>query len=905
MVGVECCGTLLKVTSEDKRDVASAPDVDAVVVGAGFAGLYLHHRLRELGFTSQGFDNAADVGGTWYWNRYPGARCDVESIDYSYSFDPELEAEWEWSERYATQPEILRYAGHVADRHDIRRHIRFNTRVSSARWDETDALWRLNVQPMGAAGDCGGLAAEEITCRFYVMATGCLSVPKLPPDIAGVDRFAGDVFYTGRWPHDEVDFTGKRVAVIGTGSSGVQSIPLIAKQADHLTVYQRTPNFSLPAHNGPVSPEKALAYSQDRVQYREAARWSRTGVPVESATEGAWQLTDDELNTRLEEAWTKGTLFSVGQAANDILVRQESNDRVAEFVRDKIRATVDDPEVAEVLCPKEHPIGAKRTCLDTDYYATYNRDNVTLVNLKADPISSITETGIDTASDSMVFDVIVLATGFDAMTGPLVAVDIEGRDGVTLKQKWADGPLTYLGLTIEGFPNLFTITGPGSPSVLSNMMVSVEQHVEWVTDVMADLRAKGFDVIEATAEAEAGWVQHTNDCADITLFPKAKSWYMGSNVPGKPSVFLPYVGGVDAYRQACNDVVEQDYLGFNLSSSQRTETQRNDGLIRRLQRDVEILLQVMSEMDIPPIDTMTPVEARELMVAGRAAAPPGPEVGEIVDGVYPISGAGPGELSYRLFRPATPGPHPVVLFYHGGGWVLGSHDSNDPLCRDLCARSDSLVVSVDYRHAPEHPFPAAVEDAWTAFEWVTANLAELGGHPSPIVLSGWSAGGNLAAVVSQQARDLGRVGDIAGLVLLNPAVDTDMSRPSYIENGEGYVLTANLMNWFWGHYTGTDVQAGAGPNPDLVDDVRLAPLRGDLTGLPPAVVVTAEFDPLRDEGIAYVEALRAAGVDAEEIPMRGHLHTSVGAVDVIVSSASIRAQVAEALRALRGDRKPN
>ncbi len=870
------------------------PDVDVVVVGAGFAGLYLHYRLRELGFSSQGFETAADVGGTWYWNRYPGARCDVESIDYSYSFDAELEAEWEWSERYATQPEILRYANHVADKHDLRRHIRFGTKVLSARWDDSAAMWRIAVasQEHGSA-DHG--AAEEITCRFYIMATGCLSVPKLPPDIDGVDRFQGDVFYTGRWPHEEVDFSGKRVAVIGTGSSGVQSIPLIAEQAAELTVFQRTPNFSLPARNGPVSPEKAAAYAADRVQYREAARWSRTGVPLEGATEGAWQLSDEELNERLEAAWLKGTLFSIGQAANDVVIRQASNDRVAEFVRNKIRATVNDPEIAEALCPKEHPIGAKRTCLDTNYYATYNRDNVTLVNLKTDPISAITETGIDTASGSRTFDAIVLATGFDAMTGPLVAVDIEGRDGLTLKDKWADGPLTYLGLTINGFPNLFTITGPGSPSVLSNMMVSVEQHVEWVTDVLVDLRSKGFDVMEATTEAEVGWVQHTNDCADITLFPKAKSWYMGSNVPGKPSVFLPYVGGVDAYRQVCIDVVDQEYLGFELRSADRSTVQRSDGLVRRLQRDVEVMLQVMSELGIPPIDTMTPEQARELMALNRTAAPPGPDVGEIVDGTFPIIG-GSSELPYRLFRPATPGPHPVVLFFHGGGWVLGSHDSNDPLCRDLCVRADALVVSVDYRHAPEHRFPAAPEDAWAAFEWVSANAESLGGRPGPIALCGWSAGGNLSAVVSQQARDVGRADDIAGLVLLNPVVDTDMTRPSYLENGDGYVLTNNLMNWFWGHYTGTDVAAGSGPAADVVDDVRAAPLRGDLSGLPPTVVVTAEFDPLRDEGTAYVEALRAAGVEAREIPMRGHIHTSVGAVDVIVSSAPIRAQVAEALR---------
>ncbi|HEU5085200.1 MAG TPA: alpha/beta hydrolase fold domain-containing protein [Acidimicrobiales bacterium] len=842
----------------------SATEVDVVVVGAGFAGMYMLHRLRGAGFSTVVLEAADDVGGTWYWNRYPGARCDIPTVDYSYSFDPELEQEWTWSEKYATQPEILRYAQHVADKYDLRPDIRFGTRVDAARWDEGANRWRIRTE-----------AGDELVCRHYVMATGCLSMPKTP-DVEGAHRFRGEVYFTSRWPHEGVDFTGKRVAVIGTGSSGIQSIPLIAEQASQLTVFQRTPNFSVPAHNGPIPEDTLAEFNADRDAYREGAKWSRGGIPGEPTELSALLVDDETRQQRLDDAWAAGELFEIIGVFNDVLVNPAANEVVAEYIRGKIRDIVDDPETAEALCPKDHPFATKRPCLDTGYFATYNLPHVRLVDIRQHPIQTVTETGIDTVDESFEFDAIVYATGFDAMTGALVSVDITGRDGVTLEQKWADGPVTYLGLMTTGFPNLFTITGPGSPSVLSNMMVSIEQHVDWIADTLEHLRAEGHDTIEPTPTAEAGWVQHVNDYADITLYPTANSWYMGANVPGKPRVFLPYVGGVDRYRATCDEVVEQGYLGFRLAGRGGEHVQ--DGVIRRVQPDVTLMLEVMEEMGAPAIEDLSVDEARAFMVASAEQRPPGPEVGEVVDGVLP--GADGSDRRYRLYRPDTPGPHPVVAYFHGGGWVLGSHDSDDPFCRDLCVRSDSVIVSVDYRHAPEDRFPAAAEDGFAALRWIADHAIELGGIPGQLAVAGWSAGGNVAAVAAQKARDAGGP-ELSAQVLINPVTDSDFSRASYAENAEGFMLTRGLMEWFWDHYA------------DEADrtDPRAAPIRGDLTGLPPALVVTCEFDPLRDEGAAYAEALEAAGVPARHLPCRGQMHTSITSVDVIVSATDHRAEI--------------
>ncbi len=846
------------------------PDYDVVVVGAGFAGLYLLRKLREVGFSTRVLESADDVGGTWYWNRYPGARCDIPTTDYTYSFDPDLERDWTWSEKYATQPEILRYLQFVADRYDLRRDIDFSTRVASATWDDAASLWRLRTD-----------AGDELSCRFYVMATGCLSMPK-EVDIEGADRFGGDVYFTSRWPHEGVDFTGKRVAVIGTGSSAVQSIPLIAEQAAALTVFQRTPAFSVPAYNGPLPPDRLAAIEADRAAYRDAAKHSRGGIPAEPLELTAAMCSEEERRARFETAYEAGELFAILGIFADQAVNPESNEIVAEMIRDKVRSIVTDPETAESLCAKDYYFGTKRPCLDTGYFETYNLPHVRLVDLRKDPIKTITESGIDTVGDSLEFDAIVYATGFDAMTGALVSVDITGRDGVALKQKWADGPTTYLGLTTVGFPNFFAITGPGSPSVLSNMSVSIEQHGDWVADTLVDMRSRGFDTIEPTQQAEAGWVQHVNDCADITLHPTANSWYMGANVPGKPRVFLPYIGGVDAYRTICDEVASNDYLGFQLSGP--GGAQCNDGVVRRLQPDVAMVMDMMASLDLPPLETMSPTDARAFMEASAAMRPPGPEVGEVIDGVLP---GADGDLRYRLYRPVGSAPHPIVAYFHGGGWVLGSEESDDPFCRDLCVRSGAVIVSVDYRHAPEHVFPAAADDAFAALRWIADHTIELGGIPGQLAVAGWSAGGNVATVAARRARDEGGP-ELVGQLLMNPVTDSDMTTPSYEECAEGYILTKALMEWFFDHY-----MDGADRT-----DPSVAPLRAsDLSGLPPTVIVTSEFDPLRSEGEAYAKALGKAGVPTQHVFARGHTHTSLTMVGVTLSSAPVRAEMGDALRA--------
>lgn len=523
---------------------------DIVVVGAGFAGLYAIHRLRQFGFSVVCFEAGTDVGGTWYWNRYPGARCDVESLQYSYSFSPELEHEWTWTERYAAQPEILRYIEHVADRFELRRDIRFETSVVAAHFDEETARWQIRT-------DRGQL----INCQFCILATGALSASRVP-DLPGLTEFAGRTYHTGRWPHEKVDFTGQRVAVIGTGSSAIQAIPVIASEAEHLYVFQRTPNFSIPAWNRPLSDERRADWRQHAVERRALARATRSGVLYEYATRSAIDASDDEREREFSRRWEQGGA-NFNHAFNDILSRREANEHAAAFVRRKIREIVADPELAERLTPFDHPIGTKRICVDTDYYATYNRTNVTLVDVRNAPIAALTATGLRTTEAEFDVDSIVFATGYDAMTGPIGRIDIRGRNARKLQEKWRDGPVTYLGLMVSEFPNLFMVTGPGSPSVLSNMVVSIEQHIEWITDLIACMKAKGRLSIEATPEAEERWVDHVNAVAAGTLLPLANSWYMGANIPGKPRVFLPYAGGVGRYAEICREVAAEDYRGFN------------------------------------------------------------------------------------------------------------------------------------------------------------------------------------------------------------------------------------------------------------------------------------------------------------------------------------------------------
>jgi len=526
--------------------------VDAVIVGAGFAGLYMLHRLRGLGLSVHVFEAGKGVGGTWYWNRYPGARCDVESMDYSYSFSEELQQEWRWSERYSAQPEILRYINHVADRFDLRRDITFSTRVTSAVFDEATSRWDVRT-------DTG----EQVGARFCIMATGCLSTAQVP-SFKGRESFEGKWYHTGAWPHEGVDFGGQRVGIIGTGSSAIQSIPIIARQAAHLHVFQRTPNFSVPAHNAPLDPEYERSVKANYADFRRQARESRIGFVVERSDKSALEVSPEERVREYEKRWNRGGL---GFAAtyNDLQISKDANDTAAEYFRAKIRSLVRDPAIGEALVPQHYPLGTKRLCVDTGYYETFNRDNVTLVDIRKSPIEEITPRGLRTRDGEYEFDSIVFATGFDAMTGALMSIDLRGMGGKTIQQKWAEGPRTYLGLTIAGFPNLFMITGPGSPSVLSNMIVSIEQHVDWIADCITHLREQGKASIEATVEAENGWVEHVDEVGHMTLYPLADSWYMGANIPGKPRIFMPYIGGVGVYRQKCDDVASKGYEGFVLA----------------------------------------------------------------------------------------------------------------------------------------------------------------------------------------------------------------------------------------------------------------------------------------------------------------------------------------------------
>ncbi|MBL70017.1 MAG: potassium transporter [Rhodobiaceae bacterium] len=531
-----------------------AETVDAVVVGAGFSGMYQLHKLRDMGLSVKVFEAGEDVGGTWYWNRYPGARVDIESMAYSFSFSKELEQDWVWSEKYSPQPELLRYAQHVADRFDLKRDISFNTRVESAHFDEDNDQWLVTTE-------CG----QRVRARYLVMATGVLSAAKTP-DIAGRDSYKGETYQTGLWPKEGVDFTGKRVAVIGTGSSAVQAIPHIAEEADELVVYQRTAAYSTPAFNRPLTNSEIDTMKGNYDQYRQEQRLSPAGIiNPERQLERVMDVPKEERQRRFEEAWDEGLLTGLMSTFSDIQLDAEANHEVAEFIRDRIRNTVKDKQTADDLTPKAYPYATKRPCIDTNYYETYNRENVSLINLRRTPIETITETGIETSDGAREFDAIVYATGFDAMTGPLLRVDIRGRSGKRLVDAWIDGPRSYLGIAIHGFPNLFTITGPSSPSVLSNMLVSIEQHVDWVSDCIGWMNENCKTAIEPSDAAERDWAEHTAHLAGMTLFPQADSWYMGANVPGKPRMFLAYVGGVGAYRLICDQIAATGYHGFDVN----------------------------------------------------------------------------------------------------------------------------------------------------------------------------------------------------------------------------------------------------------------------------------------------------------------------------------------------------
>ncbi len=539
------------MSSDATSTTPSSSSFDAIVVGAGFAGLSMLHKLRKLGLTARVFEAGSGVGGTWFWNRYPGARCDVESMEYSYQFDDDLQQEWSWSERYSPQPEILSYLNHVADRFDLRRDIQLDTRVENAAWDEASCRWNV------ATSD-----GRKWSAQFFVMATGCLSTTNFP-SFPGQEKFGGRIIHSGRWPHEKVDFRGKRVGIIGTGSSAIQMIPILAEEAAHLTVFQRTPNFSIPARNRPLDPEEIRRVKSRYGELRQLAATMGFGFDTRSGEKATFEVSEEERRAEYESRWEQGGLPFLA-AFSDMILDRKANDYAADFVREKIAAIVKDPVLAEKLTPRTI-IGCKRLCADTGYFETFNRPNVSLVDVNDEPIREITSGGIRVGEREIGLDILIFATGFDAMTGALLAVDIRGRGGLPLRSKWEAGPRTYLGIATAGFPNLFMITGPGSPSVLSNMVPSIEQHVNWIGDCLTYMESRGRSSIEAEPAAEDEWVAHVNEVASSTLYPGCNSWYLGANVPGKPRVFMPYFG-FPAYVEKANEVAASGYRGFSLGA---------------------------------------------------------------------------------------------------------------------------------------------------------------------------------------------------------------------------------------------------------------------------------------------------------------------------------------------------
>ena len=531
-------------------------DVDVVVVGAGFSGLYLLYRLRKAGFSTRVFERGGDVGGTWYWNRYPGARCDVESLQYSYSFDEQLQQDWHWPEKFSAQPDILAYANHVADRFNLKKDIEFNIEVKASRFDENLKTWKITTN-----------TGEEIDAQYFIMATGCISTTQIP-NIKGLSDYVGNTFHTGDWPHEEVDFSGQSIAVIGTGSSGIQSIPVLAKQAKKLTVFQRTPNYSIPSQNEPMTKKYERSWKDVYSERRKEMRYSAHGSLKDLNDVPALSVDEDQRQELYTKRWAIGGTGFLG-SFNDLLTNADANYTAAEYVRQQIKRVVKDKETAEILCPRSYPIGTKRICIDTGYFETYNRENVKLVDVSKKPIQRLVADGIIVDDQLYAFDSIIFATGFDAMTGSIFNVDIKGRGGLALKEKWNAGPKTYLGLMSASFPNLFMITGPGSPSVKSNMIMSIEQHVDLVIETLLSMRRKGLSVVEPELEAENKWVDHVQKVANKTLFPQANSWYMGANIPGKPRLFMPYIGGVGAYREICEEIVANNYRGFKFEKSKQ------------------------------------------------------------------------------------------------------------------------------------------------------------------------------------------------------------------------------------------------------------------------------------------------------------------------------------------------
>jgi cation diffusion facilitator CzcD-associated flavoprotein CzcO/acetyl esterase/lipase len=845
-------------------------DVDAIIVGAGFSGLYATHRLRNLqGLSLQCFEAGSGPGGVWYWNRYPGARCDFESSYYSYTFDADLQREWRWSERFAAQPEIRAYLEHVADRFDLCRSYRFNTRVTSAIWDEDSNRWVVGT-------DDGAVT----TARFFINAAGAFSVFKRN-DFPGQDDFRGTVLHTSQWPADGVDLTGKRVAVVGTGSTGIQVIQTIAPGVAELTVFQRTANFACPLGNRPLTDEDHELAVAEFPTNREQSRACLAGAPYPRAVRSALMDTPDERRRVYDQYYNGGGFRMLTSSYYDLIFNPEANATAADYIRDRIRDRVDDPTVADLLTPKDHPYGTKRATFETNYYEAFNLPHVHLVDARTTPIVRITEQGIATTAHDYEFDVIVLATGFDVGAGALTRMRVVGRGGHKLTDHWADGQRAYIGMATHGFPNLFHINGPQSAAALFNNPIAIEDSVDFVADLIAYTDVHGHTTTEVTDAAEDRYNELVGEVADATLFPTATTWYMGDNIAGKPRTPVSLFTGAPMYRAICAEVEDTGYAGFSFDGADRPLPPT-----MRLHGSAVFFLAGALNMGAKPLEECSLEEIRAAIEGFKPMQLPVPDDVSIIDTQYPIDG---GERTARLYLPPVEGPLPVVVFLHGGGWIGGSLDSFDEPCATLARRLGALVVSPDYRLAPEHPFPAAVNDTVAVLRWAADHIAEFGGDPERIAVGGESAGANLAAVAALRARDEGGL-LLRAQVLVTPPTDPVADTLSRKMFASGPILSTELGARMAALYLGDPVNATS---------PWAAPARADdLSGLPPALVITMEVDPIRDEAEDYARALAAAGVPTECRRFDGLFHAAFSLSGAIPRAAEIQEAIADFLAPL-------
>ncbi len=849
-------------------------DFDVVVIGAGFSGLYAMHKLRdELGLRVQGFDAAGGPGGTWWWNRYPGARCDIPSVHYSYSFSDEIQREWEWSERYAAQPEILRYLQFVAKKLDVNRSFTFDTRVTSIVWSDADSRWTISTDK-----------GQSCTARFVIAGMGNVTVPKSRSEFPGIDRFKGEVYATSRWPHEGVKFEGKRVGVIGTGSTGIQMIPEIARQAKHVTVFQRTANYAVPLANGPIEPEQRRKNAENWQQVRAKSRDRFMGVNFESPEPSALAVTPERRRERYDRMWKEGGFRMVASSYADILTDERANATAADYVRDRIRERVRDPKVADLLCPTDHPYATKRPALESDYFDMFNRDNVSLVDIRSAPIEEITATGIRTGGVEHEFDVIVLATGFDAISGALMHVGLVGRDGVKLTDHWAGGAHAYLGIATAGFPNLFMITGPTSAVALYNNPLAIEDHVEFTTNAIKHVLDIGAATFEADETAEQDWLDQAAGILNLTLLPRANSWYMGANVPGKKRGAFVFAGPAPLYRAMVADVIAKGYAGFRIGGAKASRVPP----MVQVDPSVAMVLGAMLMQDAKPLEQCTLEEARAAVESFAMMQKPAPAGVRRIETTYP----GPaGRRAVRIYKPEGAGDDlPVVVFIHGGGFIAGSIDVCAAPCANLAHELGVIVVTPSYRLAPEAPFPAATDDTYAAVCWTAKAIAEYGGDPDQIVVMGDSAGGMLAAVAAQRARDE-KGPRLLAQVLLYPAIDAEADTASRVEYAAGPVLSAAAARGMLSTYLG-DPSNAASP---LASPGRAR----SLAGLPPALILTAECDPLRDEGEDYGKALEAAGVSTRVTRLKGMVHAAYYMSAFVPRVSEFNAAIAKFLQPLR------